>query len=78
MFLYASYLLYIPYCIVIIRGGQLYVDTYLCIGHHIYCVLDVLYIIYLYVILYYIYLTNVIPIFCHLSIHFPTFPQSKN
>jgi hypothetical protein len=39
------------------------VDTYLCIVHHICCVLDAFYIIHLYIILYYVYLANVITIF---------------
>jgi hypothetical protein len=50
MFLYTLYLLYVLYCIIIIRVGLLYiyiyVDIYLCI-----CVLNALYIIYLYLIL---------------------------
>jgi hypothetical protein len=32
MFLYAPYLLYVIYCIIILRIGQLYVGAYLCIG----------------------------------------------
>jgi hypothetical protein len=68
--------IYILYCIVTICGGQLYVDTYLCIVHHICCVLDAFYIIHLYIILYYVYLANVIPIFFAIFLYiFPTFPQ---
>jgi hypothetical protein len=51
MFLCAPYLLYVLYYIIIVRVGQLYVDTYICIGQYIYCVLDALYIIHLYLLL---------------------------
>jgi hypothetical protein len=51
MFLYTPYLLYYLYCIIIVRVGQLYIDTYLCIGQYICCVIDALYIIHLYLIL---------------------------
>jgi hypothetical protein len=60
--------------------GQLYVDTYLCIGQYICYALDVLYIIHLYLILLQIFnkcQTHFFDIFLS-NFHFlPTFPRLR-
>jgi hypothetical protein len=53
MFLYAPYLVYVLYCIIIVPVGQLYVDIYLCIGQYISCALDIC-------IVYYSFVPNII------------------
>jgi hypothetical protein len=49
------YLLYAIYYIIIVCVGQLYMDTYLCIGKYICYVLDTLYIVHLYIIIINVY-----------------------
>jgi hypothetical protein len=43
MVIYAPYLLYVLYCIIIVRVEQLYVDTYLCIDQYIFVVGCIIY-----------------------------------
>jgi hypothetical protein len=75
MILFAPYLLYVIYCIIIICIKQLYVNTCLCIRQYICCTLDALYIIHLYLMLLEIfrkYHTNFFYIFS--VFHFPALP----